>query len=68
MSKLNEFLGQPEPQPTVEDLGGMDWEASVSCQFCGEWVETQTLYPDKSLLVWVCSKGHKSKLENFNIF
>jgi hypothetical protein len=67
LSKLNDFLGQPE-QPTVEDLGGMDWEASVSCQFCNEDVETQTLYPDKSLLVWVCSKGHKSKLENFNIF
>lgn len=68
MSRLDDFLGQPTQPETAADLGGMDWEASVSCQYCNEWVETQTLYPDKSLLVWVCSKGHKSKLENFNIF
>jgi hypothetical protein len=68
LSKLNEFLspgGQPE-QP--EDFGGMEWHASVSCQFCMERVSDQTLYPDKCLLVWTCSQGHRSKIENYTAF
>lgn len=46
----------------------MEWHASVSCQFCMERVSTQTLYPDKCLLVWTCSEGHRSKIENYTAF
>lgn len=68
MSKLNEFLNTGSPQPEPEDFTGMEWHASVSCQFCMERVSTQTLYPDKCLLVWTCSEGHRSKIENYTAF
>lgn len=64
MSKLEEFLN-PKEGPVPE---GIEWEASVTCQFCGEYVYSQTLYPNEATLVWTCSKGHRGWIEGYHAF
>lgn len=47
---------------------GIEWDAVVECQACGEDVEIQTLYPAECLLVWTCSNNHRSYIENYQGF
>jgi formylmethanofuran dehydrogenase subunit E len=46
----------------------VEWFAAVLCQVCGENVYEQRLYPADGVLVWQCSKGHKSFMENYTAF
>lgn len=65
--KLEEFLAKAEA-PTQAKPGGVEWFASVQCQTCQEDVFEQTLYPTDAILVWECSGGHKSMIENYRAF
>lgn len=67
MGKLDDFLdvgGQPEREKPF----GIEWFAAVRCQVCNEEVEEQILYPAECILVWKCSHGHRSHLENYRVF
>lgn len=67
MGKLDDFLGK-QTGPGPEKPIGVEWFAAVRCQVCNEEVEEQTLYPAECLLVWKCSHGHRSHLENYSVF
>lgn len=68
MSKLDDFLGPQEPTEGVRKPEGVEWFAAVQCQLCNEPVYEQTLYPAECILVWTCSKDHRSFIENYNSF
>jgi hypothetical protein len=59
MSKLSEFLHEKEKPP--DDSVGVAMYGSFLCQACNENVGEATLLIEKNILVYVCSKGHKSK-------
>jgi formylmethanofuran dehydrogenase subunit E len=65
VSKLDDFLAKKE-EPGAGD--SVEWFAAVLCQLCGENVYEQRLYPADGVLVWQCSKGHKSFMENYTSF
>lgn len=65
MSKLDKFMAD---QPEVALPEGMPFYASVACTTCQESVPEQMYYPVDSVLVWKCSAGHRSLMENFNVF
>lgn len=65
MSKLQEFLADAPKESKPE---GIEWYAAVQCQTCGIAVDDQTLYPADKVLVWQCSRGHKSFIEGYSVF
>lgn len=67
MGALEDFLGRAE-KPAESKPVGTPWYASVACQFCNEAVYEQTLYPTDKVLIWTCSQGHKSFMENYSAF
>lgn len=64
MSKLDKFLADA----AVPVPDGIEWSASVTCSVCGEGVDDQMYYPNDSVLVWKCSAGHRTIMENFSVF
>lgn len=68
MSKLKEFLAKAENAEPSDRPVGVEWYASVQCQVCREDVDEQKLYPNDGVLVWTCSAGHKSYMENYSSF
>lgn len=65
MTGLDDFTKKKRPP---EESEGMVWYASVACHQCGECVDEQMYYPADKLLLWVCSQGHKGRIENLDIF
>lgn len=63
MSKLENFLNDKPVHPP-----GVEFHAAVNCHTCGEAVPDQEYFPEDSVLVWTCPSGHRSIMENFNIF
>lgn len=61
MPSLTEFLNDE----------GEEWEPNIDgafdCQTCNECVESALLDFTKGVLIWKCSKGHLSYVENFNV-
>lgn len=67
--RLDEFGPAPkQPQPEQRKPDGVEFSASVNCQVCDEFVPEQTYYPTESLLIWTCSKDHRSYIEGFRAF
>lgn len=67
MGALDRFSERAQKPTAPGKPGGMPWEASVACQFCGEEVDEQVYYPTESLLTWQCSQGHRSFIEGFRV-
>jgi len=42
-------------------------EMYLDCNMCDEEVELAKYFPNENLLIWECSKGHKSIIEGFNL-
>ena len=45
--------------------GGTEIAMYLDCQDCGEEVDKAMHFRNETLLVWTCSQGHKSHIENF---
>lgn len=58
MSNFDDFLQKARPQTNIE--------GSFDCQFCDEWVDRASFDHDSKALIWVCSEGHTSMIEEFN--
>lgn len=66
MSKLDKFMADAPGGEALPE--GMPFYAVVACQTCSEAVGEQMYYPTDSVLVWACSAGHRSIMENFSVF
>jgi hypothetical protein len=68
LGNLDSFLGSQKPTQGASRPDGVEWFAAVQCQLCSEPVYEQMLFPAECTLVWTCSKGHRSIIENYNSF
>lgn len=64
MTQLDDFFGKKQAQnhDEVVALGG-----SFQCHVCYEDVDTAEHDLNTRSLKWVCSKGHVSRIEKFNV-
>jgi hypothetical protein len=60
MSKLEEIFSIEREAPK-DDTVGVAMYGSFICQVCNENVGEATLLIEKNILVYECSKGHRSK-------
>jgi len=63
---INPFL-QPPEKPVDEALQGVLIDGSFVCMTCDETCDEAEYFPIKKILVWTCSDGHDSAIENFNL-
>lgn len=70
MSLFDRLAGSPEPgsesKPKEPDYIEVT-ESSLECQTCHEDVSEGKYYPGAQMLVWVCSSGHKSFIEDIEL-
>lgn len=63
---INPFL-KPAEKPAETLSMGVPVDGSFVCMACDEQVDEAEYFPVEKILVWVCSKEHKSAIENFNL-
>jgi hypothetical protein len=51
----------------VEENMNHEIDGQFLCQACGETVDQAKFFAHADLLLWTCSKGHVSKIEDFKI-
>lgn len=60
--KLDRVLGKKESSSAqFVEYGG-----TFQCQFCDEFVNVAKFFPNEYVLMWECSEGHKSFIEEFS--
>jgi hypothetical protein len=50
-----------------EENSGILIDGSFTCMMCEEVVDEGHYLPVKQILGWICSQGHRSVIENFNL-
>ncbi|QDF17257.1 hypothetical protein SEA_MINDFLAYER_83 [Streptomyces phage MindFlayer] len=61
----NPFEENPAQERPIQP--GILIDGSFSCMTCGEVVDEAEYLPVDKILGWLCSEGHKSLIENFNL-
>lgn len=63
---INPFL-KPAEKAAEDVPQGILIAVSANCMTCYEVVDEAEYFPVDKLLIWICIKGHKSVIENFNL-
>jgi hypothetical protein len=63
---INPFL-QPAKKPVEDVPQGILIDVTANCMTCDDVVDEAEYFPVEKLLVWICTEGHKSAIENFNL-
>ena len=58
-----EELGRPK----LENPQGEEVTGAFSCQECDDVVTTARYLDEVSVLTWICTEGHISSIEGFNL-
>ena len=56
-----------EQKAKTPEFPSKEIEGRYQCQTCNEFVRNATYYPTESALIYTCTSGHKSILENFRV-
>lgn len=57
----------PGQQPVGDEPTGVVFDGAFSCHGCDETVDEATWYERQKLLVWKCSQGHVSQIDEFTL-
>lgn len=59
------FLDNLMPDRETLKFNFQEIDINANCQTCFERVDEGKFFPSTRLLVWVCSSGHKSYIEDW---
>lgn len=64
---MNNPFAEPPKKTDDEAPTGVLIAVSAICMTCDEQCDEANWYPNEKMLVWVCTDGHRSVIENFTL-